>query len=75
MKKREQARKNAIDYAEEINVPVCLSWIDGSVREYLDAKKAVELCFIPRTARCIMGAMCDNKHLENMLNDLLDIEE
>ena len=72
MQGKQQIRDKARKHAENCGEPVFLSWIDGSKREYEDAMKAVELCAIPRTASCIMGAICEDKGLETMLNTLLD---
>ena len=74
MKDRTKARNDALKYAKENPNEVSLSWIDGSIRKYDEATKAVELCFIHRTAQCIMGAVCADKLFENMLNDLLDLD-
>lgn len=64
--------QKAKQYAAEHPQPVFLSWIDGSKREYSDAKKAVCLCTIPRTAACIMSAECQDKCFESMLNNILN---
>lgn len=53
---------------------VALLWVDGTKRAY-PAKKALLLCQVPRTAACIMGADCEDKNIESMLNKLLGAEE
>ncbi len=64
---------NAKRYAKEHPQEVALSWIDNSKRTY-PADKAVRLCEVRRIAACIMGAECEDKVLEDLLNKLLDDE-
>ena len=64
--------QKAKQYAAEHPQSVSLFWVDGSKRDYSDAKKATILCTIPRTAACIMDAECEDKRLESMLNNLLN---
>lgn len=59
------------NYARKVKEPAYLAWIDGSKREYT-AIKAVALCEVRITAACIMGAECEDKKLEQLLNALLD---
>ena len=63
----------AARYAKQHPQEVTLAWIDNSTRIY-DAGKAVRLCAVPRIAACIMGAVAQDKKLEDMLNLLLDGE-
>ncbi len=58
-------------YIEQHPQEVALAWVDGTKRTY-PAKKALLLCQVPRTAACIMGADCEDKELEAMLNKVLD---
>ena len=60
-------------YIDQHPQEVSLSWVDGTKRTY-PAKKALLLCRVPRTAACIMGAECEYRQLEAMLNELLDDE-
>lgn len=75
MQKRQMLRNEAIKYAQQIRKPVFLSWVDGSKREYQSTMKTVELCYSVRIAACIVGAECEDKTLEKMLNALLDSTE
>ena len=75
MQKRQILRNETIKYAKLNNEPVFLSWVDGSRREYKNAMQAVELCYAVRIAACIIGAACEDKTLEKMLNALLDSAE
>lgn len=60
-------------YIDQHPQEVSLSWVDGTKRTY-PAKKAFLLCQMPRTVACIMGAECEDKKLEAMLNELLNDE-
>ena len=61
---------NIEKYIDQHPQEVSLAWVDGTKRTY-PAKKAFLLCQMSRTAACIMGAECEDKNLEAMLNGLL----
>lgn len=63
--------EKAIRYTKAHPQKVALAWIDKSKRTYT-ADEAAQLCSSPRIAACIMGAECEDKALEAMLNKLLD---
>ena len=61
----------ARSYARQHPQTVRLSWITRKVTTS-DAESAVELCANRLVAGCLMGAVADDKALEDLLNRLID---
>ena len=61
----------ARSYAQQHPQTVRLSWLDHRLATS-DAESAVELCADPLVAADLMGAVADEKILENLLNQLID---
>lgn len=63
---------NATQYARQHPQEVTLACVNRSVRTY-SAGKAVQLCGTPDVAACIVGAAAQDRRLEDMLNQLIDL--
>ena len=60
-------------YARTNPQPVQLCWITRKVDTH-SALAAVRLCAKPRVAANIVGAVADDKTMENLLNKLIDAD-
>lgn len=50
---------------------VRLYWVNHRIA-ICEASEAVKMCAVPHVAACIVGAVADDKALEDMLNQIID---
>lgn len=63
----------AREYARQHPQQVQLIWVNRRIA-LCPASEAVDMCAVPHVAACIVGAVADDKTLENLLNQLIDGE-
>ena len=61
------------EYAQQHPQTVRLCWVNHRIA-LCPAVEAVEMCAVPHVAACIVGAVADDKIIEDLLNRLIDGE-
>ena len=59
------------EYAQQHPQTVRLCWVNHRIA-LCSAAEAVKMCAVPHAAACIVGAVADDKTMEDMLNRLID---
>ena len=67
------ATQAAQDYARQHPQQVRLCWVDHRTA-LCSASEAVHLCAVPRVAARLIGAVAEDKLLEDLLNRVIDGE-
>lgn len=65
--------ERAREYAQQHPQTVRLCWVNHRIA-LCPAGEAVKMCAVPHVAACIVGAVADDKTLEDLLNQLIDGE-
>ena len=63
----------AAEYARQHPQTVRLCWVNHRIT-LCPAHEAVDMCAVPHVAACIVGAVADDKTLEDLLNRIIDGE-
>ena len=62
---------SAAEYARQHPQTVRLCWANHRIA-VCEAIEAVRMCAVPHVAACIVGAVADDKTLEDLLNQIID---
>ena len=60
-----------MEYAQQHPQTIRLCWVNRRMA-VCEASEAVKLCAVPHVAACIVGAVADDKTMEDLLNRLID---